>query len=375
MALLADMTGPNAGEGVRARAGRENFFTPLRLLFALMVVAGHAFAISYGDASREPAIFFDYTASYLAVNLFFIASGFLVTGSMLHRSDVCDFTAARLLRIYPALIVHVALVMLVFGPLASSLPISAYLSDPSLWMQPFKVLSFADTQMVLPAAFEANGEPYASVPLWTLRYEMLCYGATLLAFSLGLMRKRWMMLAQFVLPAMIWMLGQSAGLFEQLPTTAENAVRFGMAYGLGAAIYAYRDRLSFRLLSFPVLIAACFASQATVVIEVAVNLLLATTIMFAAFVRVPRLNALQRLDDLSYGLYIYHWVVMQLLFHWMPGLGVAELFALGIGPIIALAWLSWTFVEKPMLAHKQTFGTWLRFGRGEAPKLPVTLAD
>ena len=74
------------------------------------------------------------------------------------------------------------------------MPLSQYFNDLGLWLQPFKVLSFTNTDMILLGVFETNGEPFAFAPLWTLRFEMLCYIATLLAFSLGLMRRKWMVL-------------------------------------------------------------------------------------------------------------------------------------------------------------------------------------
>ncbi|WP_298911690.1 acyltransferase [uncultured Algimonas sp.] len=351
-------------KGVAVRDGHDNFFTPLRLVFALMVMVGHAFVITRGGVDHEPQMLFHYTPSYLAVNLFFIASGFLVTGSMFFRNDGPAFAAARLLRIYPALIVHVAFILFLLGPVATSWPVGDYLLDPGLWLQPFKVLSFANTDLILPGVFEGNGEPYASHPLWTLRFEMICYVATGAAFALGLMRRRWMVLAQFALPAMVWMAGQSFGLFDGLPATAESLTRFGMAYGLGATLFAYRDRLRYRWAALPVLFVLAWGLRDTALVEVAVNLFLATAVMLLAYMRLPRLAALQRWPDLSYGAYIYHWGVMQLLIQWWPGLDVAALFVLALPVVLALSWLSWTMVEKPMLAQKGDLGRWLRFGRG-----------
>jgi len=84
------------------RDGHDNFFTPLRLIFASLVVFGHAFVVALRDISAEPHILYHYTFSYLAVNLFFIASGFLVTKSMVYRGDTPSFISARALRIFPA---------------------------------------------------------------------------------------------------------------------------------------------------------------------------------------------------------------------------------------------------------------------------------
>lgn len=348
---------------VRIRDGHDNFFTPLRLIFALLVMVGHAFAIHAGDGDSEPFVFFHYTFSYLAVNLFFIASGFLVTGSMLFRGDKTAFVAARILRIFPALIIHVFLVMLVVGPLATSLPLATYFTDPGLWLEPFKVLSFVNTDMILPGAFETNGEQYGSAPLWTLRFEILCYIATLLAFWLGLMKRRWMVLAQFILPSLVWVAGQSFDLFSVLPGSVENMVRFGIAYGLGAALFAYRDRLSFHWVMLPALLGLCLITKDSAAMEVAVNLFLACGVMLITFIRAPKFNALKKFDDVSYGIYIYHWAVMQLAFYWFPELSVTTLFITSFPIVVALAWTSWTYVEKPMLAYKKPFGTWLRFGR------------
>lgn len=361
------------GKGVVIRDGHDNFFTPLRLIFALLVMIGHAFAIAYGSADYEPTVLFHYSFSYLAVNLFFIASGFLVTGSMLHRGDAPGFISARLLRIYPALIVHVAFILLILGPIATTIPLSDYFGTATVLAAPFKVLSFVDTDLILPGVFLSNGEQHASAPLWTLRYEVLCYLGTLGCFLLGLMRKRWMVLAQFVFPSLLWIAAQTYGWFETMPASVESLVRFMMAYGLGATLYAYRDRLRFTLLSALIPAVGLILFQATAAGEIAMNLLMAVFVMGIAYARLPKLDRLKSLDDISYGVYIYHWGIMQMLLHWMPGLSTPQLFALALGPTLLLAWLSWTFVETPMLRQKSRFGRWLR-GRRALPPNPV-LAD
>ena len=83
---------------VSIRDGHDNFFTPLRFIMAYMVLIGHAFVVVLGGSEHEPQVFYNMTFSYMAVNLFFIASGFLVTGSMLYRKSLANFAAARILR-------------------------------------------------------------------------------------------------------------------------------------------------------------------------------------------------------------------------------------------------------------------------------------
>jgi len=350
-------------KAVKIRDGHDNFFTPLRLLFATLVVIGHSFAVALRDPSVEPSVFFHYSFSYLAVNLFFIASGFLVTKSMLYRGDVAEYSSARFLRIYPGLLVHVLFVMFIIGPLATSLALGDYFTHIDFLKQPFVVLSFISAQMYLPGIFENNAEQMGSAPLWTLRYEFLAYIGTAIIFSMGFLKKKWMVLAQFIFPSIAWIAAQALGFFELMPGTAQNLLRFGIAYGLGAAIYAYRDRLSFHALGIPLMIGLAALTAKLHVFEVTMNLMLAYFVMWAAYIKAPKLNFLKKLNDVSYGVYIYHWCILQLIFMWMPKLSVAALFIITLPITFLLATLSWHFVEKPMLSHKNGFSKYLRFGR------------
>lgn len=350
----------NSASGFSIRDGHDNFFTPLRLVFASLVVLGHAYVIGLRDASMEPSVIYHYTFSYLAVNLFFIASGFLVTKSMVYRGDTPSFISARFLRIFPGLAAHVLFVMFIIGPLATKLPLREFFAQPDWYLQPIKVLTFLDTDMVMPQIFETNAESLGSAPLWTLRFEVIAYIGTLVVFTMGLLRKKWMVLAQFILPSVGWMLGQTFGVFDQLPGTIENLFRFGIAYGLGAAIYAYRDRLNFSWTILASLIAISLLVRNSVTIEVIINLLLGWVIFRIAYMKAPNWAWTQKIPDLSYGIYIYHWCVLQLIFYWFPDLSVIELFALAFPPTIVLAALSWYIVEKPMLRSKTRFANWLR---------------
>ena len=348
---------------VTIRDGHDNFFTPLRLFFALMVLVGHAVVIVKGGSAHETKVFFNYTPSYLAVNLFFIASGFLVTKSMLYRGDLAAFASARILRIFPALAAHVLFIMFVMGPFVTTLPLREFFTDPQFFMQPFMVLSFFQTNMVLPGALTTNAEPFASAALWTLRYEFLAYIATALIFSLGFMRKKWMILLQFVVCACAWPLSHITGLHEHIPPTLQSMLRFGIAYSLGAVIFAYRDRLKFHAICIPLIAIAAALFHDRTIFEVLVNVLMAYFIFWAAYVKIPKANSLHSMTDISYGVYIYHWGVMQWLFYAFPSMGIGDLVMCGAMVTIPISILSWHLIEKPALSMKKSFAERLRFGR------------
>ena len=350
---------------VTIRDGHDNFFTPLRFVFAYMVLIGHAFVVVGGLSDSEPHIFFELTFSNMAVNLFFIASGFLVTASMMYRKNMASFVSARILRIFPALIVHVLLMMFVFGLMTTTLPFIDYLTHPDTLKQPFIVLPFIETNMALPGILPNNHEHIASGTLWTLRYEVLAYIGTLLVFSLGLMKHRWMILAQFLIFAIAVPLAYQFGIYEELPATLQACLRFGLCYGLGAAIYAYRDKIKLHILAIPALILLTSLSHNTVIFEVIGVVTAGYMLFWAAYVTLPQLDFLKKFDDVSYGLYIYHWAVLQGIHNVLPGISIWALIALTTPMAIGFSMMSWQYVEKPALAYKGKFARTLSFKKSK----------
>jgi peptidoglycan/LPS O-acetylase OafA/YrhL len=345
---------------VKITEGHGNFFTPLRILFAYLVLLGHAFVVVRGGDHTEPHIFYQFTMSYIAVNLFFIASGFLVSASMMYRKAPADFISARVLRIFPALAVHVLLIMFIFGPLTTNLGLWEYLANPQTLLQPVLVLSFVETHMYLPGIVPNNHEQIASASLWTLRYEVLAYIGTFIAFSVGFMRHRWMLAAQFVFFAVAFPLSMYTGLYDTLPATFRSLLRFGMCYGLGATFYAYRKDINFRAVVIPVLLAVTALSHNSVLFEVFFTVTLGYALFWGAYVKAPKLEFLQKLSDISYGIYIYHWAVLQAVFHFMPQISVAGLILISTPITLILASLSWNIVEKPALKLKANFAERLK---------------
>ena len=95
---------------------RDNNFTLIRFIAASLVLFSHSFALSVGTASAEPLhTSLHITFGQIAVDVFFLTSGFLVTASLLARGSIKTFAKARCLRIYPGLIVAVLLTTLVIG--------------------------------------------------------------------------------------------------------------------------------------------------------------------------------------------------------------------------------------------------------------------
>ncbi len=171
--------------------GRDNNFQLIRLLSATAVVLFHSYALTnhWTDEplwKRIPELNF----GALGVACFFVISGFLVTRSWLARERVLPFVAARVLRIYPALIAAVALTVLLAGA-SSALGWRAFLGHAQTREFVLHVAPAWEMRYQLPGAFATNPTPHdVNGSLWTLPIELRLYGAVLLAGVAGMLARR-----------------------------------------------------------------------------------------------------------------------------------------------------------------------------------------
>ncbi len=336
-----------------------NFLTPVRLLMALGVLLGHSFVVISGSAVPEPLALFNITISYAAVNGFFILSGLLITRSFDRRPDIVRFISARILRLFPALIALSLAAVLIFGPMFTLLTPAAYFADISIWRYLCDVLTFGDTAGGPPQIYPHNanaGEFSAS--LWTLRYEAFAYGGTLIMATLGLSRCRTRVLAVFVLSVIAFLGVRTVP--DVLPSQFMDITRLGMAYLLGAVLYLWRDCVRINGWVALGVIALAFVFGPTSSYEIMLNFALAAGVLMVGFGLPVWLAPLARMPDLSYGIYIWQWPIMQSLYH----LGFARdpytQMALAL-PISALfAAVSWYWIEKPALRLKTPLAEWVR---------------
>lgn len=86
-----------------------------------MVLVSHSFVIATGNPQAEPWDgLLGRSPGGMAVDIFFVISGFLVTASVTKQPSLWPFLLARGLRIYPGLWVALLLTALVVGGGATS---------------------------------------------------------------------------------------------------------------------------------------------------------------------------------------------------------------------------------------------------------------
>ena len=126
--MMVRWTAPTLAE---AWEGGRNNFNLMRLVAAWLVIYGHARAITKAGGQDLITWLTQFKfAGGVAVDVFFVISGFLIAAS-LQRNDVRSYLASRALRIVPGLAVCVALSAFVLGPLLTTS--ADYWHRPEVW--------------------------------------------------------------------------------------------------------------------------------------------------------------------------------------------------------------------------------------------------
>jgi peptidoglycan/LPS O-acetylase OafA/YrhL len=337
---------------------RSNNFNLVRLTAAMAVIASHSFPLS-GNPVEPLSNYAGITLGTLAVDCFFIVSGFLVTGSALNGSSPARFFAARALRIYPALVVAVLLITFGLGAVFTTLPLSTYYRDPGLGAYVWNALG-------MPLRFNHDALPgvFTSVPfrgaiagsLWTLAYEVRMYmvlGLVWLALSLDPARRverlKWFVL----IIAGVTLTWEFVRHF--LSFMPDYLGHFATMFFLGAFFNFWRAEV-WQAAFWPALALTAMALTGILGPDttfVAYTLSLPLTLLCLAIVPAGPVRQFNRLGDYSYGVYIYGFPVQQAVAAMIPGVGPLRMFALAAPIALGVAVVSWHLIERPALSLKR----------------------
>ncbi|MDR3125868.1 MAG: acyltransferase [Candidatus Nomurabacteria bacterium] len=355
---------------------KNNGLNLIRLLLALCVIVTHGFALT-GASSGVTVGAIDLGA--WAVTGFFAISGYLIMASRTNNR-LAPYLLKRIARIIPAYLVCLLAVVLLFAPLAHLLmhgSLSGYLTTPPTPVDYF--LSNANLAMVV--GNYNIGDTLSLVPfsntwngvLYTLYYEFLCYLIIGFLMVLSIVRRHpkiicWLFVISAILPFVIQ--AQYAALSPHDSSNGLSALlniaRFLPIFLGGAAVYVLKDKLinkfDFKLvvLSVVVVVAANFIPH----INYSEMGFLSPFILYILFwisikIRSLRISRFTRQNDISYGIYIYGWVIQQMVMvlvinGLLPSLSIwLDILLVAIITAVFAA-LSWVFVEKPILNRAKT---------------------
>jgi peptidoglycan/LPS O-acetylase OafA/YrhL len=328
----------------------RNNFDAMRLLAAAMVFFSHGFAI-YG--LPEPVLIPAYKGAHaisfgtVAVSMFFVISGYLITKSWQDTGDGLRFIRKRLLRLYPAIFLNFLLVACLIGPLHTVLPGGDYWISLGRMLPELATGAVSFTQPSLPGVFTENPIPHAvNGSLWTLPYEALCYLLVLTG---------WLLPLRFALPliavALVVVFGRELLFPEE---TLDLPYLHVAAFLTGGMMYLWRERVPLHRIGAGLAVAILAGLALTGAYLLPLYLLAICYLTLFVCLKAPWMGNAARYGDISYGLYIYAWPVQQAFAAWMlPKEMPLALFMLASFAVTAaFAFLSWHGVEKPALRRK-----------------------
>lgn len=337
---------------IAATGGRTSGFDYMRLILAVCVIAMHSVITSYGQlveiglwsSPLRPLL-------RLILPMFFALSGFLVAGSLERAKTLGGFLGLRIIRIMPALAVEVVLSAVVIGAVFTTLPLSQYFTDPLFYRYFFNVIGHI--QYHLPGVFESNPLPrQINNQLWTVPFELYCYATIALLGAVGI--RRWRILGPVAVVALtlLYLAYRLYNVSKGIPVSPGplGGVLLVVSFLAGVVVYQYRDRLPWSPRLFWITFLA--------------SVILVSVIPFGDFVAPvpiayltiylglldPKRIALIRGADYSYGMFLYGYVIQQMIaavgpwtHHWWLNTVAALILSAGF------AAFSWHFVEKPAL--------------------------
>jgi peptidoglycan/LPS O-acetylase OafA/YrhL len=303
--------------------------------------------------------------------MFFGLSGFLITGSAL-RLSLPNFLINRGLRIFPALFVEIMLSAFILGPIFTRLPLSDYFRARGTYHYLTNIVGKVNYD--LPGVFSHNHWPAVNWSLWTIPYELLCYGLMSALIVTRLLRRPLLSLAlPFLWLAFVWW----APLGDMLTAILTRGIwgRPGgeglcVSFLLGIAFYLNRDRVPYS--GFMALAALGAIVLCAVLPRIPSQVMQVPLVYLAVFIGVSRITPLPvfRRGDYSYGIYLYAMPIQQAVRAALPTTGAALHLALSAALVTLFAIFSWHCVEKPVLRLRRRFSFVARVRGVEADRPP-----
>ncbi len=366
--------------GERFDPGR-NALNFLRLCFALLVIVSHSIVLG---GYRSETLWGHGTLGDIAVDAFFAVSGFLIAASAT-RNGALRYLWQRFLRIFPAFWVCLLVTALLVAPIgwvAEGRSLSSYWSAPAgpihyvvvNWFLRMHTYGIAGTPRHVPYPSAWDGS------LWTLFYEFYCYLMVAFLAATTIIRRRALVLVFWGSSMAVAVGAAAVGIptFEDKPSY--NLIRFVPIFFAGVVLWLYRDVVpdsrALFLAAAALFVGGTFLRNP----EVLAGPPLAYLCLWAS-IHLPG-KTIGSKYDISYGTYIYGFIVAQVLAVWhVYRWGYLPFTLLTVVVTLAIAAISCVAVERPALRLKRLTlrhrpvvldpSPAVAFGRAVAPDKPT----
>lgn len=338
-------------------SGKDNNFNLIRLLAAFAVLASHSLMLATGHFRDNPIPDrLETSIGSIAVDVFFIVSGFLVTGSLATRQNLRGYLVSRALRIYPALIVMVALTIGLLGTSFTTRPWRDYFADAQTWQFAWMnvTLVFGNADF-LPGVFETTPTSrLVNGSLWTIPHELRCYlllgGLWLLASTVRGSRIHNFRNACVAVTLIFWI---ALPIDHFHLKTGLPFIQFFFMFMSGSIYFLFREHIELTARLFLFLVTALLISTLhNDAFFLAYRFTLPYIVLWLAYIPTGTIRLFNKLGDYSYGFYIYAFPLQQSIMALRPQTSIVGLIFLSGGLALLCSIISWHLIEEKALRCK-----------------------
>jgi peptidoglycan/LPS O-acetylase OafA/YrhL len=322
---------------------RKNNFDIIRFVAASLVIFSHSYPLTNNNGAEPFGFLSNGQMSFggLAVKIFFIISGFLITQSFDRSKDVISYAKARILRIFPALIVVVLLSVFVLGPIFTTLSLKNYFSDPQTYNY-FKTITLYKMQYFLPGVFQSTPNKAINGSLWTLWFEFFFY---IVVAVLGVTKflNRKIVVLGFILSSILFHFGRG-----NFYTDLFRYFSAGMLFYLFRKNIIHNDWIA--LFSFAVIALTIKTHYFNYTLPIFGSYI----VFYLSFHKYLKFYHFGKYGDFSYGIYIYAFPIEEMIVSLSHNkFSPMEVFFTAFPLTLICAIASWHIVEKNALKLKK----------------------
>ena len=338
------------------KINRKNNFDLLRLTLAILIMISHSAGLSENDLMLDIGNLIN---AKVAVDAFFIISGFLIFMSFENSSSIWSYTKKRAKRILPGYIAVIVICAVALS-VVSVLKFAEYFTNKEFFQYIFfNLTTFNFLQPTLPGVFVDQRVQAINNPLWTIKVEIMFYIAVpIIGYIFSKINKVAAIAAIYLLSILystaIMQLGDrlDPSFLIQLEQQLPGQMAFFIS---GTLLYYFYEKFhnnSFIFLAISVLILVIhnFAFE----IYFLYPLAFAVTVIYFCLI-VKYLGNFGKYGDFSYGIYIWHFPILQVFVHYQLFDRALIGIPLSYLCVFIAAYLSWNYIEKPFLNKRSHY--------------------
>lgn len=341
----------------------SNNFDFLRFFFALLVVVSHSYALAgVGESEQWLSKITHHQMNWASIGLngFFVISGYFIFQSLERSHSLYDYFKKRFLRVFPGLLV-VLIITVGLLPLLHRNGSSIF-NQVDFYTYLPRNLSLYGFQSTVTGVFDKNHYHAINGSLWTIRYEFSLYIALGILFFVREYKNIVCLLlwVTFFLMYLFFVFGMDRfGYAKLLTLQGYEFFNLGTFFAAGSALASIKfeklTSLPLLLVSFGILLVAISFGYFNLV----KHMFFPVVVLSIGFMALPFFSTFGKYGDLSYGIYIYSFLVQQIIMQFFHT-QVYHLMVLSILISIGFGFCSWHLIEKKALRFKKKREEFLR---------------